>query len=116
MLEEIQDGNSSYSTIPWSSVVRIATRFKTPLENVDTDVDAIHTEFEEMVDYAIQFLSLSTMTYQAKWWHLFTCLNLADCKNCLNMIELLFSLPASKGKMERIFSQLKRLKMRKGHF
>ena len=63
-----------------------------------------------MVEYAIQFLSLSTMDYQAVWWRLFNCPCSGEWKNCLSLIELLFSLPASNGKLERIFSQLKPLK------
>ena len=66
------------------------------------------SEFKEMVDYAIQFLSLSTMDYRAVWWRLFHCPCSSEWNNCLSLIELLFSLPASNGKyVERIFSQLK---------
>ena len=77
----MHDENSSISTIPWMSVVRIATRFKIILENVDTDVDAILSVFEEMVDYAIQFLSLLTMDYQVVWWRLFNCPNSEEWRN-----------------------------------
>jgi len=106
----MQSKISSSLLTPWSSVVRLAT---IPLENLNTDVDTVLTEFEEMVDYAIQFLSLTTMDYQAVWWCLFNCPNSQEWKNGLNLVELFFSLPASNGKVERIFSQLKTIKSEK---
>ena len=45
IMDEIQDettaDSSSTSTDPWSSVTRIAIRFKILLENAGTDVDAV---------------------------------------------------------------------------
>ena len=72
IVDETQDETDS-STEPWSSITRTSTRFKIPLENAGIDVDAILSEFKEMVEYAIQFLSLSTMDYQTVWWRLFNC-------------------------------------------
>ena len=109
IVDETQDETDS-STEPWSSITRTSTRFKIPLENARIDVDAILSEFKEMVKYAIQFLSLSTMDYQAVWWRLFNCPCSGEWRNCLGLIELLYSLPASNAKLERIFSQLKTIK------
>ena len=47
------------------------------------------------------------MDYQAVWRHLFHCPCSSERRNCLSLVELLFSLPASNGKFERTFSQLK---------
>ena len=47
------------------------------------------------------------MDYQTAWWHLFHCPCSSEWKNCFNLVELLFSLPASNGNLERTFSQLK---------
>ena len=48
-MDEIQDetttDSSTTSTEPWSSVPRIAIRFKILLENGSTDVDAVLAEF-----------------------------------------------------------------------
>ena len=90
------DTNSS--TEPWSSIIRTSTRFKIHLENAGIDVDTIPSEFKEMVEYANQLLSLSTMDYQAVWWHLFNCPCSGEWRNCLSLIELLFSLTALNGK------------------
>jgi len=46
------------------------------------------------------------MDYQAVWWRLFNCPCSGKWKNCSSFIELLFSLLASNGKLERILSQL----------
>lgn len=86
-------GHSATSTESWSLVERVTVRFKIPLENAGTDVGAVHSEFREMVDYAIQFFSLSTMDYQAVWRRLFHSPCSSEWKNCLNLAELLFSLP-----------------------
>jgi len=71
IVDEHQD--ESGTTEPYLSVTRLLARFKLPLESADTDVDAILSEFKEIVEYTIQFFSLSTMDYQAVWWHLFHC-------------------------------------------
>ena len=110
IVDEVQDETDSSTEPSWSSITRTSTRFKISLENAGINVDAILSEFKEMVEYAIQFLSLSTMDYQAVWWRLFNCPCSGEWKNCLSLIELLFSLPASNGKLERIFSQLKTIK------
>ena len=80
------------------------------LEKAGIDVDTIPLEFKEMVDYAIQISSLSTMDYQAVWWRLCNCPCSGKWRNCLSLIQLLFSLPASNGKLERMFSQLETIK------
>ena len=113
IVDENQDESGTFTTEPWSSVTRLSTRFKPPLEGAGTDVDVILSEFKEMVEYAIQFFSLSTMDYQAVWWRLFHCPCSSAWRNCLSLVELLFSLPASNGKLERIFSQLKIIKTEK---
>ena len=102
IVDEHQD--ESGTTEPSSSVTRLSARFKLPLESTDIDADTILSEFNEMVEYAIQFFSLSTMDYQAVWWHLFHCPCSNEWKNCLNLVEVLFSLPASNGKLEWTFN------------
>ena len=53
------------------------------------------------------------MDCQAVWWRLFHCPCSSEWRNCLSLVELLFSLPASNGKLERTFSQLKIIKTEK---
>ena len=66
-----------------------------------------------MVQYATQFISLSTMEYQSVWWRLFHAPNSSEWSNVLSLATLLFSLPVSNGKVERTFSQVNLLKSTK---
>lgn len=63
-----------------------------------------------MIAYAAQFMSLSTMDYRSVWWRLFHAPTCAEWSNALNLARLLFSLPVSNGKLERVFSQLNLIK------
>ena len=60
-----------------------------------------------MLLYATQFISLSTLEYQAVWWRIFLAPNALEWSNILTLVQLLFTLPVSNVKLERIFSTLK---------
>jgi len=45
------------------------------------------------------------MNYKSVWWQLFNCLSSSEWQNTVLLAKLLFSLPASNGKLERVFSQ-----------
>ena len=64
-----------------------------------------------MMLYATQFISLATLDYRAVWWRLFHSPNSSSWPNALALGQLLFSLPVSNGKLERIFSVLKLIKI-----
>ena len=64
-----------------------------------------------MMEYAVQYIALSTLDYHAVWWRLFHAPNHAEWSNVLILTELVFSLPASNGKLERIFSTLGTIKV-----
>lgn len=70
-------------------------------------------EFNEIVLRATQFYSLPTMGYLAVWWRLFHAPNIEERFNCLTLVRLLLMLPVSNGKLERVFSTLKVLKVDK---
>ena len=53
------------------------------------------------------------MGYQAVWWRLFHAPNATEWYNCLTLARLLLTLPVSNGKLERIFSTLKVIKVDK---
>ena len=86
------------------AVQRVAHQFETPLKSAGVDIVAISREFEAMLDYAVQFIALSTFDYRSSWWRLFNSPDAADWENALKPVELLFTLPASNGKVERMFS------------
>ena len=63
-----------------------------------------------MLSYAGHFISLATTDYQSVWWRIFHSPNCKEWTNLLIFIQLLFALPASNGKIERVFSQLNIIK------
>ena len=52
---------------PMDAIDRLMEHFKAPLEGANAKLDEIGSEFEAMVLYAGQFLSLSTLDYQSVW-------------------------------------------------
>ena len=53
---------------PLNAIDRLTEHFRIPLESANVEVSEIHEEFEGMITYAAQFISLSTMDYQSVWW------------------------------------------------
>ena len=106
--EKLCDENDSLEAID-----RLVERFSFPLLKANARVEAIHHEFESMLEYACQYISLSTLEYQAVWWRLFHAPVSPEWVNALTLIELLFSLPSSNGMIERLFSQMKVAKTKK---
>ena len=98
---------------PMDAIDRLVEHFKVPLEGADAKLDEIRWEFEAMLSYAGQFISLSTLDYQSVWWRLFNAPNSSEWSNILKLATLLFSLPVSNGKLERTFSQLNIIKDKK---
>ena len=98
---------------PLEPIARLGVRFKIPLQAAGVDVDKLCEEFYDMLLYATQFLTLSTQEYRAVWWRLFHCPNSSNWSNILTLSRLLFTLPVSNGKLERIFSTLKLIKVDK---
>ena len=96
MLDEVQQSTES----PQTAIDRLVEHFRIPLEEAAAGVSEIRGEFEAVVSYATQFISLSTMEYQSVWWRLFHAPNSSQWSNVLMLSSLLFSLPVSNGKLE----------------
>ena len=56
---DVVDGGDECET-SLNAIKRLADHFKEPLERAGVNVSEIHCEFEELVVYATQFISLST--------------------------------------------------------
>ena len=95
------------------AVGRLSLKFEVPLETAGVVLAQIVDEFKDMLLYATQFISLSSNNYQAVWWKLFHSPNASDWTNVLKLARLLFSLPVSNGKLERVFSTMKNIKVEK---
>ena len=107
------DSNLGLQDAPVQHLVRLGDRFRIPLENAGVDVEKLPEEFNDMILHATQFYSLSTMGYQAVWWRLFNSPNASEWFSCLTLTRLLLTLPVSNGKLERLFSTLKVIKVDK---
>ena len=95
------------------AVDRLATQFSTPFQGAGVQLEEIHAEFESVLEYSTRYLSLSTLPYRVSWWQIFHAPCASDWHNFLVLVELLFSLPSSNGKVEHIFSQVDVIKREK---
>ena len=92
----VDDSDHNNEPIDTQHIVRLADRFKIPLENAGVDTVKLPHEYNEMIIHATQFYSLSTMGYQAVWWRLFNSPNSSEWFNCLSLARLLLTLPSSR--------------------
>ena len=67
-------------------------------------------QWYESVEYAKTTLSLARISYLVTWQKLFTTPGGEGSNRVLLMITLLFTVPVSNAKLERMFSKLKRVK------
>lgn len=103
-------GKSDYVELSEQAVERLTIMFIQPLEKAGAVAALFREEWIDMVEYGKLYLNLVEDGYRSVWWKLF---NAADAKkwaNILVLIELLFCLPVSNGRVERMFSSLKLIK------
>ena len=100
-----EEAESSDSEGYVQAIDRLISKFNVPLEVSGVVVAKVVDEFRDMLLYATQFISLSSTNYQAVWWKLFHSPDASDWMNALKLARLLFSLPVSNGKLERVFPQ-----------
>lgn len=63
-----------------------------------------------MVCYTRRYLDIVRQDYKVVWWKIFNSVDAKKWSNVLRVAELLFTLPVSNGRLERVFSQLKLIK------
>ena len=93
-----------------TAISRLTEKFEVPLQAAAANVEVVACDFESLLHYAIQFISLSTLDYRAVWWRIFHLPSASDWWNVLILAKLLFSLPSSNGKWQTgksFFSKLK---------
>ena len=100
-------GKTEGASFGYEALDSLSTRFKVPLE---VDCSLLQKEWDDMVDYARQYLNPVQEEYQVVWWKLFNAVDAKKWSNVLAFVELLFWLPMANGCVERIFSQLKLIK------
>ena len=57
--------------LPLESVERLVAKFTIPLQEAQANCDKIKEEMQSLLQYAVDFISLSTLGYCAVWWRLF---------------------------------------------
>ena len=87
--------------------------FRMPLEAQGADLSGILDETEDAVLFARSNLSIQKHSYKRIWYLLDVAPDAVKWKNLLLITELLFSLPFSTAKVERLFSMLKIMKTEK---
>ena len=84
-MDEENDSDGSTMEV----IARLGVRFKIPLESAGVDLSQLQEEFHEMISYAAQFISISTIEYQSVWWRL-SCSNmLHPCSDIDSAVKLL---------------------------
>ena len=91
-----------------SAVVSLTEVFRAPLEVKGADLSSILDEVEDIVEYAWAYLRVESNTYKKIWYQLRTTPDSVKWHNVIQLCELLFSLPFSTAKVERLFSSLKK--------
>ena len=89
---------------------RLISQFLIPLQAAGTQIEEVHSEFQDVLEYSIQYISLSILPYHTTWWGFFNAPCASDWANFVILIELLFSLPLSNGKVEHVFYQVNAIK------
>ena len=93
-----------------SSIGTIVEYFRAPLEAKNVELCCILDEIEDAVLYSRRYLNIEKDSYKNVWYRLHTAPDTAQWPNLLQICQLLFSLPFSTAKVERIFSVLKAIK------
>ena len=95
-----------------AQVKHVFTRFEVPLCNAGFVgyVDDLLDQWHNMIEYAITSLGSARVNYLKVWYKLFNSSMRNDWPLPLLVAELLFSLPVSNAKVERLFSLMKRIK------
>lgn len=90
----------------------VFTHFKVPLLNAGVNVALpdLLSQWCDLLEYATEFLSVSNTPYGKTWYRIFNSPRKQNWKDILIVIELLFTIPVSNAKLERMFSKMKQVK------
>ena len=89
---------------------RLAELFRVPLEAASVCSAVLDEEWEDLLTYSRRYLKL-TDSHLVVWWKLFNVAEFVRWKHVLKLVEVLFCLPMSNSRIERVFSTLKHVKI-----
>ena len=86
--------------------------YKSPLESAgfSGSLSDLIEQWEILCHYTLQYLAPTTTDYRVVWRKIFQSSRRSSWKLVLLLVELLFSLPMSNAKVERMFSLMNRIK------
>lgn len=92
--------------------VKVYEHFKIPLVNagVTDSSNSLLEQWHTILEWATMYLSPSKIDYRVIWQQIFSSNIAKECKGALAVIELVFCLPISNAKVERLFSAMNRIK------
>ena len=67
-------------------------------------------QWHDLLEYSIEFCSLSTTHFRKIWHHIFLVPRSKAWSDVLTLVELLFMIPVTNAKLERMFSKLTHIK------
>ena len=88
----------------YAALDAICQWFHVPLERAGTDCSEVQEEWDDMVEYAKQYLNLVQEDYKVVFWKLFNAVDAKKWSNILAVVELLFCNPIANGQVERVSS------------
>ena len=94
-------------------IFSICEQFLIPLKEarVQVSIPNLMEQWYEQVEYVRKAFSFAGVSYLVTWHKIFMTPRGKGWSNALLMIRLLFAVPVSNAKLERIFSKLKRVKI-----
>lgn len=100
---------------PWIRSFCTVCHFQEPLRQQGVQATQLElvNEWHDMLEYTVQYLAPSSRHYRATWFKLFHSSRAGEWENILMLIRLLFTIPVSNAAMERMFSNLGRVKTAK---
>ncbi|XP_065667866.1 zinc finger protein 862-like [Hydra vulgaris] len=104
--------NNTNNSFADDNIEKLYDFYNMPLRNagftgsVNNMLDAWHN----LVDYTVKYLAPDKTEYRKVWYQIFSSSMKKDWSPVLLLVELLFVLPVSNGKVERLFSLMNRIK------
>ena len=96
-----------------NTVTVLLEHFATPLQNagLTTQAAKLLNQWHNLLEYLHKYLLVTTTPYLICCHCIFTSPRCTTWKDILLLIKLLFTIPTSKVKLERMFSKLKQVKI-----
>ena len=93
-------------------IEELVKHFEIPLRNAgfNSTIPELLKQWHELLEYGTEYLSLPYTPYRVTWRRIFTSPRSQTWKDLLILVELLFTIPVSNAKLERMFSKMKHVK------